>query len=142
MKNKEKFETMKKDLENKFAKEHPFKPKVNKKYNDQLKNREETEEERYNRLSRPRILEINEKKRIKDLEELKKISENNKIKPANKVNPKEVSNRLYSIHHQMKMKKDKIKQNYEETQNKEFSFTPEINNYSKVLMDKYQKKPI
>ena len=40
------------------------------------------------------------------------------------------------------MKKDKIKQNYEETQNKEFSFTPEINNYSKVLMDKYQKKPI
>jgi hypothetical protein len=42
----------------------------------------------------------------------------------------------------MKMKKDKIKQNYEETQNKEFSFKPEINNYSKVLMDKYQKKPI
>ena len=142
MKNKEKFETMKKDLENKFAKEHPFKPKINKKYNDQLKNRGETEEERYNRLSRPRILDINEKKRIKDLEELKKISENNKIKPANKVNPKEVSNRLYNIHHQMKMKKDKIKQNYEETQNKEFSFTPEINNYSKVLMDKYQKKPI
>ena len=142
MKNKEKFETMKKDLENKFAKEHPFKPKVNKKYNEQLKNKEETEEERYNRLSRPRILDINEKKRIKDLEELKKISENNKIKPTNKVDPKEVSKRLYSIHHQMKMKKDKIKQNYEETQNKEFSFTPEINNYSKVLMDKYKKKPI
>ena len=42
----------------------------------------------------------------------------------------------------MKMKKDKIKQNYEENQNKEYSFTPEINSYSKVLMDKYQKKPI
>ena len=141
IKNKEKFQNIKKELENKFAEAHPFKPKVNKKYNE-TKINEETEEERYNRLSRPKILDINEKKRIKDLEELKKISENNIVKPGHKVNPKEVSNRLYSIHQQMKMKKDKIKQNYEENQNKEYSFTPEINSYSKVLMDKYQKKPI
>ena len=33
----------------------------------------ETEQERYNRLSRPKILDITEKRRIKDLEELKKI---------------------------------------------------------------------
>jgi hypothetical protein len=71
IKNKEKFENMKKDLENKFAKEHPFKPKINKKYNE-IKKNDETEEERLNRLSRPKILDINEKKRKKDLEELKK----------------------------------------------------------------------
>ena len=140
-KNKEKFENMKKELENKFAKEHPFKPKINKNYNN-LNNNVETEEERLKRLSRPKILDINEKKRLKDLEELRQMSENNKIKATHKVNPKEVSNRLYNIHQKMKMKKDKIKQNYEEIQNKEYSFTPEINNYSKMLMDKYQKKPI
>jgi hypothetical protein len=142
IKNKEKFENMKKDLENKFAKEHPFKPKINKKYNSEIKKNDETEEERLNRLSRPKILDINEKKRKKDLEELKKIYENNKVKPTYKVDPKEVSNRLYNNHQKMKIKKDRIKQNYEETQNKEYSFAPEINNYSKILMDKYQKKPI
>ena len=141
IKNKEKFENMKKDLENKFAKEHPFKPKINKKYNE-IKKNDETEEERLNRLSRPKILDINEKKRKKDLEELKKIYENNKVKPTYKVDPKEVSNRLYNNHQKMKIKKDRIKQNYEESQNKEYSFAPEINNYSKILMDKYQKKPI
>ena len=139
MKNKEKFESMKKELEDKFAEEHPFRPKINKKYNNK---NEETEEERYNRLSRPKIFDINEKKRKKDLEELAKISENNKSKIAYKINPKEVSNRLYNTHLQIKMKKDKIKQNYEENQNKEYSFTPEINHNSKLLMNKYQNKPI
>ena len=139
IKNKEKFEIMKKELENKFAKEHPFRPKINKKYNGV---NEETEEERINRLSRPKILDINEKKRKKDLELLKNISENNKKINTHKIDPKEVSNRLYNTHQQMKLKKDKIKQNYEENQNKEYSFIPEINVYSKMLMDKYQKKPI
>ena len=56
----------------------------------------------------------------------------------------EVANRLYNQSKTIKIKKDKIKQNYEETQNKEYSFTPEINTYSKILMEKYdnQKKPI
>ena len=139
IKNKEKFEIMKKELENKFAKEHPFRPKINKKYNE---TKEETEEERINRLSRPKILEKNEKRRNKDLELLKGISENNKKIITHKIDPKEVSNRLYNTHQQMKLKKDKVKQNYEENQNKEYSFTPEINVYSKMLMDKYQKKPI
>ena len=141
MRNKEKFENMKKDLENKFAKEHPFKPKINKKYNE-IKKNDETEEERLNRLSRPKILDINEKKRKKDLEELKKMTEKNNMKPSYKVDPNEVANRLYNVHQQMKLKKDRIKQNYEESQNKEYSFAPEINNYSKILMEKYQKKPI
>ena len=142
IKNKEKFESMKKELEDKFAEDHPFRPKINKKYNNKINKNDETEEERYNRLSRPKILDINEKKRQKDLEELKKISENNKYKTKNKINPKEVSIRLYNTHQQMKMKKDKIKQNYEENQNKEYSFTPEINHNSKLLMNKYQNKPI
>ena len=141
IKNKAKFENMKKELENKFAEAHPFRPKVNKKYNE-TKINEETEEERFNRLSRPKTLEIHKKKRKKDLEELKKISVNNKIKRVYKVNPEDVSNRLYNIYQLMKIKRDKIKQNYEENQNKNYSFTPEINSYSKILVGKHQKKPI
>ena len=140
-KNREKFLSMKKELEDKFAQEHPFKPKINKgiKKNKFLT---ETEQERYNRLSRPKIFDLNEKKRKRDLEELKKISELNTVKPSYKVNPKEVSNRLYNISNTLKQKKDKIKQSYEESQNKEYSFIPEINPYSKILMDKYELKPI
>ena len=142
-KNREKFLSMKKELEVKFAQEHPFKPKINKsikKNKNKILN--ETEQERYNRLSRPKIIDINEKKKKRDLEELKKISELNTIKPTYKVNPKEVSNRLYNISNTLKQKKNKIKQSYEESQNKEYSFVPEINPYSKILMDKYEFKPI
>ena len=145
-KNKEKFENMKKELEDKFASEHPFKPKINKNYNTKikLKNETETEQERYKRLSRPKIFDLNEKKRKKDLENFAKFCEKNKKKEGAKINPVEVANRLYNQSKTIKIKKDKIKQNYEETQNKEYSFTPEINTYSKILMEKYdnQKKPI
>ena len=142
-KNREKFLSMKKELEDKFAQEHPFKPKINKSIkNNKNKIINETEQERYNRLSRPKIFDINEKKKKRDLEELKKMSELNTIKPTHKVNPKDVSNRLYNISNILKQKKDKIKQSYEESQNKEYSFVPEINPYSKLLMDKYEFKPI
>ena len=56
-------------------------------------------------------MDINEKRRIKDLEELKKITENSIVKPSHKVNPKDVSNRLYKLSQELKIKKDKIKQN-------------------------------
>ena len=137
----QKFENMKRKLESKFAEEHPFKPKINKKYNKK-KMAPETEEERYNRLSRPRIIDINEKKRIKNLEELKRLSENNKVNSTCRINPIKVSNRLYNNHQKMEIKKNKMKQNYEEIQNKLCSFNPEINDHSKILMDKYQKKSI
>ena len=137
----QKFENMKRKLEIKFAEEHPFKPKINKKYNKK-KIAPETEEERYNRLSRPKILDINEKKRIKNLEELKRLSENNKVNSTYRINPITVSNRLYNNHQKMEIKKNKMKQNYEEIQNKLCSFNPEINDHSKILMDKYQKKSL
>ena len=140
-KSKEKFDLMKKELEDKFAQDHPFKPKINSNYHPSKKI-SETEQERYNRLSKPKILEINEKKRKKDFEELKKISENNIIKPSHKINPKEVSNRLYNLSRELKLKKEKIKKSYDESQNKEYSFTPEINPFSKLLMNKYEQKPI
>ena len=140
-KNKEKFDLMKKELEYKFAQDHPFKPKINKNYKSSNKILE-TEQERYNRLSKPKIFDINEKKRKKDLEELKKISELNSIKPSHKINPNDVSNRLYNLSRELKIKKDRIKKSYDETQNKEYSFTPEINPFSKLLMDKYEQKPI
>ena len=137
----QKFENLKRKLESKFAEEHPFKPKINKKYNKK-KIAPETEEERYNRLSRPKILDINEKKRIKNLEELKRLSENNKVNSTYRINPIKASNRLYNNHQKMEIKKNKMKQNYEEIQNKLCSFNPEINDHSKILMDKYQKKSI
>lgn len=137
----QKFENMKRKLESKFAEEHPFKPKINKNYN-KMKIVPETEEERYKRLSRPKILDINEKKRIKNLEELKRISENNKVNTTYRINPIKASNRLYNNHQKMEIKKNKMKQNYEEIQNKMCSFYPEINDHSKILMDKYQKKSI
>ena len=140
-KSKEKFDLMKKELEDKFAQDHPFKPKINTNYHPSKKI-SETEQERYNRLSKPKIFEINEKKRKKDLDELKKISENNIIKPSHKINPKEVSNRLYNLSRELKLKKEKIKKSYDESQNKEYSFTPEINPFSKLLMNKYEQKPI
>ena len=48
---------MKKELEDKFAQDHPFKPKINKNYQISKKI-SETEQERYNRLSKPKIFEI------------------------------------------------------------------------------------
>ena len=140
-KSKEKFDLMKKELEDKFAQDHPFKPTINTNYHPSKKI-SETDQERYNRLSKPKIFEINEKKRKKDLDELKKISENNIIKPSHKINPKEVSNRLYNLSRELKLKKEKIKKSYDESQNKEYSFTPEINPFSKLLMNKYEQKPI
>ena len=143
-KSKEKFALMKKELEDKFAQDHPFKPKINKNYQISKKI-SETEQERYNRLSKPKIFEINETKRKKDLEDLKKFSENNnnnKIKPSHKINPKDVSNRLYNLSRELKIKKEQIKKSYDESQNKEYSFTPEINPFSKILMNKYEQKPI
>ena len=140
-KSKEKFDLMKKELEDKFAQDHPFKPTINTNYHPSKKI-SETDQERYNRLSKPKIFEINEKKRKKDLDELKKISENNIIKPSHKINPKDVSNRLYNLSRELKLKKEKIKKSYDESQNKEYSFTPEINPFSKLLMNKYEQKPI
>ena len=124
-KNREKFNLMKKELEDKFAQDHPFKPKINKKYKSSNKI-SETEQERYNRLSRPKIFEINEKKRKKDLEELKKISDLNSIKPNHKINPKDVSNRLYNLSRELK-----IKQKFKE---KAESYSRELINLNKELL--------
>ena len=137
-----KMEEMKKELEQKFIENHPFKPNINNKNLNNTKN-QETSEERFNRLSRPRIFDINEKKRLKEIEETKKLENNNtQNNSIHKINPQEVSNRLYNNYQQLQNKKNHIKKYYNETQDQEYSFSPEININSKLIMDKYPQKPI
>ena len=137
-KSKEKYEKIKKEINNKFINDHPFKPRINTKYNDNILN--ETEEERYHRLSRPKTYEIKGKHLIKNEEE-KLNDNNNKMNKnhqlnINKINPQEVSNRLYKLHKQIKEKKEQVQKIFEEKQMNNCSFMPELNNYSKKIMNK------
>ena len=60
----------------------------------------------------------------------------NKIKPLKKINPKEVSNRLYKLHQQIKEKKEQVKKIFEKKEMDKCSFNPEINIHSKKIMNK------
>ena len=139
-KSKEKYNKIKLEINNKFKKEHPFKPNIISKYNKNVNktNINETEEERYYRLSRPKTYEIKGKHLLK-AEEDKLNNKNNKIN-INKINPKEVSNRLYKLHQQIKNKKEQVQKIFEEKQLNKCSFAPEINNYSKKIMNKINNK--
>ena len=137
-KSKEKIEKIKTEVNNKFKKEHPFKPKINSKYGDNKLI--ETEEERYYRLSRPKTFEIKGKHLVKTEDE--KLKNNNKDYKlninvnVNKINPQEVTNRLYKLHEQIKNKKAEVQKKFEENQMNKCTFAPDINNYSKKIMNK------
>ena len=84
----------------------------------------ETKEEKYIRLSRPKIFEIKGIHMIKT-EESKLQTEDNinkKKKSINKINPKEVSNRLYKLHQQIKDKKEQVKKIFEKKELDKCSF--------------------
>ena len=141
-KSKERYEMMKKDLENKFIKEHPFQPQIHSGINI---NRYETEEERLNRLSKPKTVQITERMKQREFNEEEKFREENNNYPNNvrkNVDPQKVSNRLYKLHEQIKENKEKLKREFEDSKLKECSFAPEINEKSKILMNKYEKKPL
>ena len=61
---------------------------------------------------------------------------NKKKKSINKINPKEVSNRLYKLHQQIKEKKEQVKKIFEKKELDKCSFYPEINTVSKKIMNK------
>ena len=134
-KSKEKFKNIQIEIKNKFKEEHPFKPKINSNKNKIIK---ETKDERYTRLSRPKIFEIKGIHMIKT-EETKLQEIDNKIikkKSYNKIKVNQVSNRLYKLHQQIKEKKEQFKKIFEKKEMDKCSFNPEINNTSKKIMNK------
>lgn len=130
---KERYENMKKEIDEKFKQEHPFKPTITSSVHI---GRFESESERIARLSRPKTIEINQRMRQKELEEQREISSNKQIINRN-VNPKQVSEKLFQMHQQLKEKKEKLKREYEDQIISEYSFAPQINPQSKILMNKY-----
>ena len=132
-KSKERYERMKKDLETKFIKEHPFQPQIHTITNI---NRDETKDERLARLSKPKSIQITERMKQKEFNEEEKFREENNNYPNNinkKINPQTVSNRLYKLHEQIKENKEKLKREFEDSKLKECSFSPEINEKSKKI---------
>ena len=133
-KSKEKYDKIKIEINNKFKNEHPFKPIINTKYNENKLN--ETEDERYHRLSRPKTYEIKGKHLIKNEDEKLNNKNNKNNINVNKINPQEVSNRLYKLHQQIKEKKAQVQKIFEDKQMNKYSFAPELNKYSKKIMNK------
>lgn len=144
-KSKERYEIMKKEIADKFQQEHPFKPTISPSPTVVNAIKKESESERLARLSRPKTIEINERMKQKELNEQKALSKSpfkynysNYYSEANhKVNPSEVSNKLFKLHQQMKEKKEKLKREYEDKIIQDYSFAPQINPQSKLLMNKY-----
>lgn len=144
-KSKERYEIMKKEIADKFKQDHPFKPTISPSSKVLNTIKKESESERLARLSRPKTIEVNERMRQKELNEQKALSKSpfknnysNYYSGVNhKVNPSEVSNKLFKLHQQMKEKKEKLKREYEDKIIQDYSFAPQINPQSKILMNKY-----
>lgn len=148
-KSKEKYEIMKKELETKFNKDHPFKPEIA--FTVQPKIPNESNQQRLDRLSQPKTIEIEQRMKKKDQMTQENINNTCNYKPmtnnhqsssCQNVNPASISNKLFKLHDQLKEKKEKMKRDYEDNKIKEYSFAPEINKESKMLMQKYDKRPI
>ena len=137
-KSKEKFKNIQIEVNKKFKEEHPFQPKINtKKNNSNIKIIKETKEEKYIRLSRPKIFEVKGIHLLKTEEsKLQTPNKINKIKTHNEINPNQISNRLYKLHQQIKEKKEHVKKIFDKKEMDKCSFNPEINNVSKKIMNK------
>ena len=137
-KSKEKFKNIQLEVNKKFKEEHPFQPKINtKKNNSNTKIIKETKEEKYIRLSRPKIFEVKGIHLLKTEEsKLQTPNKINKIKSHNKNDTNQISNRLYKLHQQIKEKKEQVKKIFDKKELDKCSFNPEINNVSKKIMKK------
>jgi hypothetical protein len=160
-KHEEKFEKLKSEIEEKFQKECSFNPKINTNFQSN-KDKAESKDDLYKRLSTPKIVEIQKRQKENELIELKKLSEvctfkpkisdNNtnyqkKINTVGEVLPEDsnaerVQDRLLRYAEEIKEKKEKLKQENQENLSKKFSFNPEINETSKQLMLKYGNTPL
>ncbi len=56
--------------------------------------------------------------------------------------PDKITARLYKLAEQMKEKREKLKREQQESEVGNYSFAPNIDDYSKKLVMKYQNKPI
>jgi hypothetical protein len=153
-KSRDKFEKIKSEMEKKFEEEHSFKPNVN--YANiftAVDRSPESKEEFYKRLSTPKIVDISKKMKEKEIQEIQKQSEICTFKPninssnamvenTTKNESEVVTNRLYKLAEQMKEKREKLKREYQDNIIKDYSFKPEIDQNSKQLLLKYEKKPL
>lgn len=149
-KSKERFEKIKLEVEEKFASEHTFKPITNYAF-ENLERKRESKDEIYRRLSVPKTIEVNNRIKSKEVSEYEKMKEDCSFKPKlNKVSneitkasrQELVSTRLHKLAEKMREKREKMKREYQEDIVKNLSFKPEIDEKSKHLMLKYEKKPI
>jgi len=154
-KSKEKFEKLKEDMQQKFELDHTFKPRINYNFSARKEKSREDRDEIYKRLSTPKIVEINKRLRDKEQFDNLKMREECTFKPkiSNKYElfeenaekePKsdKITSRLYKLAEQMKEKREKLKREHQESEVGNYSYAPNIDDYSKKLVMKYQNKPI
>lgn len=153
-KSKEKFEKLKEEIKQKFEMEHTFKPKINYNFSAKESNRE-GKDDIYRRLSTPKTIEINKRLREKENVDNMKFKEECTFKPnvvnknpifeefsERKPQPDKITTRLYKLAEQMKEKREKLKREQQESEVDNYSFAPNIDDYSKKLVMKYQQRPI
>lgn len=155
-KSKEKFEKLKDEMQQKFETEHTFKPRINYNFSAAKEKSRESKDEIYKRLSTPKIVEINKRLREKEqMDNLKmqeecpftpKISNQNELfeqqSAEKKPKPDKITARLYKLAEQMKEKREKLKREHQESEVGNYSYAPNIDDYSKKLVMKYHNKPI
>ena len=56
--------------------------------------------------------------------------------------PDKITNRLHKLAEQMKEKRERMKREHQESEVGNYSFAPNIDEYSKKLVMKYQNRPI
>lgn len=145
-KSKEKFKRLKEEVQQKFALEHPFKPRINYDFSKaNLTRNQGSKDDIYKRLSTPKLIQQNT--RLKEREELeqKRLKEECPFQPnAHKQGKTDiksnVNDRLYRLSEQLREKREKLRREFQENENREFTFTPNIDEKSKNLMLKYSNK--
>jgi hypothetical protein len=149
-KSKDRFEKIKAEVQEKFDKEHTFKPSVNYSnvFSGSDKVNKESKEEVYKRLSTPKSVEITKRLKEKELNERKILNEECTFKPnlceidEATLSREKVETRLYKLAEQMKEKREKLKREYQDNLIKDYSFNPKIDENSKQLVLKYENKPL
>ena len=156
-KSNEKFEKLKEEIQEKFHVEHTFKPKINYNFSRKDRQQRESKEEYYKKLSTPKTIEITKRLREKEHIDNLKMKEECPFRPNThyrnnnfdddyydnkKIKPDKVTNRLHKLAEQLKEKREKMKREHQENEFANYSFAPNIDEYSKKLVMKYQNKPI
>jgi hypothetical protein len=152
-KSKDKFEKIKKEAQEKFEKEHTFKPNINYNFSNNRDKSDENKDEFYRRLSVPKTIQVNKRlqeKEYYDKQRMKEectfqpnIEDNTPYKKSNTSNiePEKISNRLFKLAEQLKEKREKLKREHEEKSVNSHTYAPHISDKSKSLLIKYENQP-